>query len=186
MPDGDGCEFVRRIRALPPDLGGLTPAIVLSGKTDIESSLRAGFHVHLVKPANARTLVELVRSFLLDGTETGSTWTVSTPRPDIALVALSGNPTKRDVRAVAVSVVELLEANPRQLIIDLRRVDRFEVSAGSVGEQALWGARRRIVGVTVLGGPYMARLAARTLCVTLGVACSFLSSAALEAFAAAG
>jgi CheY-like chemotaxis protein len=67
MPDGNGYELVRRIRALPAEEGGLTPAIAMSGDFGAEDSIAAGFHVHLVKPADTRELIHLLRSFVHEG-----------------------------------------------------------------------------------------------------------------------
>src|SRR5262245_7068603 len=66
MPDGDGYELIRRIRSLPADAGGLTPAIVVSGSRGVEDSLGVGFHVHLVKPADPLELVDIARGFVCE------------------------------------------------------------------------------------------------------------------------
>ncbi|HEY2383440.1 MAG TPA: response regulator [Terriglobia bacterium] len=66
MPDVDGCEFMRRVRAIP----ALTsvPAIALTGATlerDIQKALAAGFTAHLVKPVDSSDLgqkIELLTS----------------------------------------------------------------------------------------------------------------------------
>jgi signal transduction histidine kinase/ActR/RegA family two-component response regulator len=63
MPDKEGCELIREIRALPPELGGKIPAIALSGNAGSEErnrSLSAGFQMHLCKPFQLSELVAMV------------------------------------------------------------------------------------------------------------------------------
>jgi len=63
MPEQDGYELLRKIRALPVDKGGLTPAIALTGyatRKDRERSLSAGFHDHIAKPIEQRQLVTAI------------------------------------------------------------------------------------------------------------------------------
>jgi CheY-like chemotaxis protein len=53
MPDGDGYELIRTIRALAPDRGGRVPAAALTAQGRPEDkvlALRAGFQLHLAKP----------------------------------------------------------------------------------------------------------------------------------------
>ncbi|HSU66271.1 MAG TPA: response regulator, partial [Tepidisphaeraceae bacterium] len=60
MPDEDGYGLVHRIRSLPPDAGGTTPAIALSAYArdeDRRRSLAAGFQAHLGKPVEPRELI---------------------------------------------------------------------------------------------------------------------------------
>ena len=63
MPGEDGYALIRKLRALPPDRGGLIPAAALTGLTGVEDRarvLRAGFQCHVGKPVDARQLVEVV------------------------------------------------------------------------------------------------------------------------------
>jgi CheY-like chemotaxis protein len=63
MPGTDGCELVQSIRALPHELGGMTPAIAVTGYTgdeDRELILASGFQRHLAKPVDIAMLVESV------------------------------------------------------------------------------------------------------------------------------
>jgi len=63
MPGENGYELIRRIRALPPDRGGQTPAVGLTGWNPVEIGahvLRAGFQHCLGKPVDARRLVSVV------------------------------------------------------------------------------------------------------------------------------
>jgi len=63
MPDVDGYELLRRVRALGPDRGGHVPAIALTAfarRADRTRALRAGFIVHVAKPIEASVLVATV------------------------------------------------------------------------------------------------------------------------------
>jgi CheY-like chemotaxis protein/anti-sigma regulatory factor (Ser/Thr protein kinase) len=65
MPDLDGFELLRRIRALSPDEGGKIPAIALTAfarSEDRTRALRAGFLVHVSKPVDPGELVATVAS----------------------------------------------------------------------------------------------------------------------------
>lgn len=63
LPDRDGYWLIREIRNLPPEQGGEVPAAAFTGSTALEdqqNALRAGFQVHLSKPADLRKLAEVV------------------------------------------------------------------------------------------------------------------------------
>lgn len=63
MPGEDGYALIRKIRALPTDRGGQTPAVGLTGWNAAEDEphvLRAGFQYCLAKPVDARRLVTVV------------------------------------------------------------------------------------------------------------------------------
>jgi CheY-like chemotaxis protein len=65
MPGENGYALIRTMRALPPDLGGQTPAVCLTGRDAAEDeahALRAGFQHYLTKPVDARRLVSVVAS----------------------------------------------------------------------------------------------------------------------------
>jgi CheY-like chemotaxis protein len=67
MPEQDGYELIRKIRALPPEKGGGIPAIALTGyatRKDRERSLSAGFHNHIAKPIEQRQLVTAIASLV--------------------------------------------------------------------------------------------------------------------------
>jgi PAS domain S-box-containing protein len=60
MPGEDGYAMIRKIRALPPDEGGLTPAIALTAYSRFEDRTRAmlaGYQYHLSKPVEFAELV---------------------------------------------------------------------------------------------------------------------------------
>jgi len=63
LPDKDGYWLIREVRSLPPDRGGAVPAAAFTGASEVEDrqhALRAGFQVHLSKPADLRKLAEVV------------------------------------------------------------------------------------------------------------------------------
>ena len=63
MPGMDGYEFIRAIRARPPEKGGRVPAATLTARVvtgDRLESLRAGFQSHLAKPIEPAELVEII------------------------------------------------------------------------------------------------------------------------------
>ena len=65
MPDEDGFSLVRRIRALPADQGGQTPAIALTAfarDEDRAAALAAGFTMHVGKPVDPTALTAAVVS----------------------------------------------------------------------------------------------------------------------------
>jgi CheY-like chemotaxis protein len=67
MPDGDGYQLIRRIRARSADRGGTTPAIALTAHvadTDHSRALLAGFQMHLSKPIKAMELVASIHQLL--------------------------------------------------------------------------------------------------------------------------
>jgi len=59
MPEEDGYEMLRKLRALSPEDGGQVPSIALTayaGAKDRKAALRAGFQMHLAKPVKASAL----------------------------------------------------------------------------------------------------------------------------------
>jgi hypothetical protein len=63
MPDEDGYSLIRRVRALPPDRGGRTPAAAFTAHTRPEDQarvLQAGFQFHLSKPVDGDHLLAVV------------------------------------------------------------------------------------------------------------------------------
>jgi PAS domain S-box-containing protein len=63
MPDMDGYEFVRQLRARPPQLGGQIPALALTAyarTADREQALRAGYRAHVAKPVDPLDLVRAI------------------------------------------------------------------------------------------------------------------------------
>jgi CheY-like chemotaxis protein len=63
MPGNDGYWLIGQVRALPPELGGVTPAAALTAHTGAEhreSVLRAGFQLHVEKPFGLGELIGAV------------------------------------------------------------------------------------------------------------------------------
>ncbi len=65
MPGEDGYTFIKKMRALPADQGGRTPALALTafaGSEDRLRALSAGFAMHLPKPVDPVALAWAVRT----------------------------------------------------------------------------------------------------------------------------
>jgi len=65
MPSEDGYTLISRVRALPADRGGTTPAAALTAYArpeDRRRALGAGFQVHIPKPIDPEKLVSAVAS----------------------------------------------------------------------------------------------------------------------------
>ncbi|HWW77118.1 MAG TPA: response regulator [Pyrinomonadaceae bacterium] len=70
MPDEDGYQLVRKIRARPAEAGGRVPAIALTAYARTEDrlqALRAGYHMHVPKPVELAELVAVVSSLVRRG-----------------------------------------------------------------------------------------------------------------------
>ena len=67
MAEEDGYELMRKLRELPPEQGGLLPAIALTGyatRKDRERALAAGYQIHLAKPVEREDLVTAIASLI--------------------------------------------------------------------------------------------------------------------------
>jgi CheY-like chemotaxis protein len=65
MPEVDGYEFLRQVRALGPQRGGEVPAIALTAfarSQDRTRALLAGFVVHVAKPVEPHELIATIAS----------------------------------------------------------------------------------------------------------------------------
>jgi PAS domain S-box-containing protein len=63
MPGEDGYSFIRRVRSLPADQGGRTPAVALTAYARSEDRMRsivAGFQMHVPKPVEPAELITMV------------------------------------------------------------------------------------------------------------------------------
>lgn len=63
MPDRDGYELLRQVRALTPEQGGRVPAVALTAYArteDRRAALLAGFQSHIAKPVEAAELVAVI------------------------------------------------------------------------------------------------------------------------------
>lgn len=68
MPGKGGYWLIQQVRALPPELGGVTPAAALTAFTGPEHSasvLRAGFQLHVEKPVSLEALILAVARLAL-------------------------------------------------------------------------------------------------------------------------
>lgn len=65
MSEEDGYELMRKLRALPEERGGRTPAIALTGyatRKDRERALAAGYQLHIAKPIEPAELATAIAS----------------------------------------------------------------------------------------------------------------------------
>jgi CheY-like chemotaxis protein len=65
MPGEDGYSLIKRVRALPADRGGNTPAIALTAYARAEDRMKAvlaGFQMHVSKPVEGAELLAMVAS----------------------------------------------------------------------------------------------------------------------------
>jgi CheY-like chemotaxis protein len=65
MPDVDGYELIRKVRALPQERGGRTPAVALTAYARTEDrlqALRSGFQMHVPKPVELAELAAVAAS----------------------------------------------------------------------------------------------------------------------------
>jgi signal transduction histidine kinase/ActR/RegA family two-component response regulator len=63
MPDEDGYSFINRVRSLPQNEGGNTPAAALTAyarEEDRKQALAAGYQMHIAKPIGAGQLVTMI------------------------------------------------------------------------------------------------------------------------------
>jgi CheY-like chemotaxis protein len=67
MPDQDGYELIRKLRALPVDKGGAVPAIALTGyasRKDRERALNAGYQQHMAKPIEQADMIAAIAALV--------------------------------------------------------------------------------------------------------------------------
>jgi PAS domain S-box-containing protein len=67
MPGEDGYVFLRKLRELPPERGGLTPVAALTayaGSEERARALAAGFQLHVAKPVDPGELVKALAGLL--------------------------------------------------------------------------------------------------------------------------
>lgn len=175
MPGGSGFDLVRRIRALPPERGGLTPAIAISGAADLDETFDAGFHYYLGKPLRAQALIDAVRAFVRDdGSATHGSWSVGVDA-DAVTVRLEGPLSGHDMRALIDALVPILETSKAgcHIVADLRRLGGFSPAVGAIGELGLWRVREKIRSLLVVGGSALARTVSRSACALLGISLTF-------------
>jgi hypothetical protein len=67
MPDQDGYELIRKLRALPRERGGRTPAIALTGyasRKDRERALSSGYQQHMAKPIEQADMIKAIAALI--------------------------------------------------------------------------------------------------------------------------
>jgi signal transduction histidine kinase/ActR/RegA family two-component response regulator len=65
MPEENGFDLIKKVRALPPERGGQVPAVALTAfamDEDRRAALAAGFQAHVTKPVDPVKLMEVVRA----------------------------------------------------------------------------------------------------------------------------
>ena len=70
MPDHDGFDLIRRVRARPADRGGHVPAVAITAYArpeDTERSLASGYQMHVTKPVDMDELIATVASLTATG-----------------------------------------------------------------------------------------------------------------------
>jgi CheY-like chemotaxis protein len=180
MPDGDGLDLIRRIRALAPEHGGLVPAIAVSGEATGEQALMAGYHVMVPKPLDPATVVSVVEEFVRAESDTPSRancWALSSPSPGTVVMTFRGYVSAADVRALMAAFLVHLEKRSCKVVVDLRQLTDFSVAGASVAQRAVWAKRHAIRHVRFVGGPLIARVVASAVCRLLGVGCTIESGA---------
>jgi CheY-like chemotaxis protein len=63
MPNQDGYNLLRRVRSLPPEMGGQIPAVALTAYArteDRRAAFLAGFQSHLAKPVELAELIAVI------------------------------------------------------------------------------------------------------------------------------
>jgi PAS domain S-box-containing protein len=67
MPDQDGYELIRKLRALPFEKGGNIPAIALTGyasRKDRERALNSGYQQHMAKPIEQADMISAIAALI--------------------------------------------------------------------------------------------------------------------------
>lgn len=67
MPDMDGYDLIKQIRAFSTENGGRTPAIALTGYASLEEQKRvqsSGFDIHISKPVDYKKLLKIIDDLL--------------------------------------------------------------------------------------------------------------------------
>jgi CheY-like chemotaxis protein len=65
MPEEDGYQFIRLVRALPPAQGGKIPAVALTAyarQEDRKLALLSGYQMHITKPVEPSELIAVISS----------------------------------------------------------------------------------------------------------------------------
>jgi two-component system, chemotaxis family, sensor kinase Cph1 len=108
MPKMDGYELLQKLRQLPPQLGGRTPAVALTAFARSEDRSRAflsGFDMYLPKPVDPAELMALIINLAhrIRGTSEGDRPTPTAPRRAATPMPASARPLS-DLRVLVVSI----------------------------------------------------------------------------------
>jgi DNA-binding response OmpR family regulator len=179
MPHVDGFELVRRVRALPPAEGGLTPAIALTASnTPDRETLMHGFQVHLTKPLDPARLVDALRGFADekegDVEPPSAAWTVISPKDRLVVLTLTGYIRTAALRVTCSALVAHLERQPCTVVVDLSRATGFDVAAPTAAVRRVWDVRHRFERIVYVGGLRALRLGSAAACALLGIRCDFV------------
>src|SRR4051812_38490476 len=138
MPDGDGFDLIRSIRAQAPADGGLTAAIAFSAADNLKAALLAGYHAFIVKPFEISELLAIVTDFQRPRADErlAPTWTMDVVGSRI-LIKLRDHFRSVDMQTLMSAVAHHLDEDPVDVIVDLRQLTSFAPSVGSIGERAL-------------------------------------------------
>ena len=175
MPTG-GYDFVKRVRKLPFEDGGLTPAIAMTACTfdTAEKALLEGFHAHLPKPFDPNALVDLVggfraASFPREDADRLPRWKLVKRRDGMVVVTLRDHVRVIDIHQCIEALGPYLEKGHVRLAIDARRVTGLAVAAGTAAERGLWAQRGRLEQVLLVGAAPSVRLVLVAVCLALSI-----------------
>jgi CheY-like chemotaxis protein len=176
MAQSDGYAFIKRVRSLSFEEGGLTPAIAMTASSmdPDEKTLLAGFHAHLTKPFDPTNFVHVLRSFH-DAVRTNAVeepeprWTVTTPCAGLLVLTFSDHVRAVDMQGGASAIACELARGAATLVVDTRRISGFDLSVGCVAERTIWEHRRRLEKLIVVSTDRAVRLVGAAACLMLGV-----------------
>jgi CheY-like chemotaxis protein len=178
MPNGSGYDLIERIRALPHDEGGLTPAIAISAAEHGDAALEAGFHAFSPKPVDPDQIASSIAEFVGadDKGQRAAPWTLSSTVPGVVTIALEGHLRSGDMLGMMKALCRHLDDGPCHVVADARLLTGFSPAVPSVGERAVWRSRRQVRSVFVVGATRVGRLVSATSCKILGIPCTFAES----------
>jgi CheY-like chemotaxis protein len=186
MPDGDGLSLVRRIRALPGDRGGLTPAVAVSATDDWQGVITSGFHALVAKPIDPIVFTRTIEDFVKHDAVEQPQATVVAPRPGVVLLRFEGHVVRADMQAAMRGLIAHLNERPCVVVSDLRRVTSFAASVASLAQLKIWRHRRAIHHVYCVGGPFAARVVSLAAASVLGIPCTLTDQLPTEALLSDG
>jgi len=175
MAGGDGFDLIRRVRALPPEQGGLIPAIAVSGGANAEQAIMAGYHVLLSKPFDTGQLVNLIDEFLWGDRALPSpraAWKIASPTSGHVTLTYVGYVRASDVRDSMTALVDHLRLGSVRVNADLRAVTGFALIGAYVAQRVVWPHRDAIAHVRIIADPSLASITASAACRVLGLGCT--------------